>query len=292
MGDMTGTTMANWLPTIESALANVSLRSNTLNANLLDRRWEAEIRGRAGDRVNIPHFSQNQASDAVARSPFGTGAGLTWGSPIEGQTVLIIDRLTYSAYRQPVEMTLQAQPVYQLHLGEGVGEAIALKEDSDIASDNTDGFDSFATVVGADAVDITEDDIITCGVNLSNNNAPLTDRFIPISPASLASVRKIESARNTLYGPNTGQLSAGRGRGFAGSYQGFDFFETNNLEAGSSGKKNAAFHRRAIAYAIQQDLRMVGDLNIEDGLFNQRVGYLVTGFKKIVDLLGNELDGK
>ena len=52
------------------------------------------------------------------------------------------------------------------------------------------------------------------------------------------------------------------------------------------------FQREAIAYAEQQSVTMVQDLNIEDGLFNQTAGYVVYGHKMVKSGFGREIAGK
>ena len=76
-------------------------------------------------------------------------------------------------------------------------------------------------------------------------------------------------------------MDGSRGPGFLGDLHTFAFYMTNNLEAGTTGKKNAAWQREAIAYVEQQDVRFHSDINIEDGLFMQNIGYIIYGFLHI-----------
>ena len=289
MADMTGTTMVTWLPEQWSELATITYRTNVVLPNLMDRRWEPEVGVGRGDTVNIPNFTQN--TSATKRSTFGTGASLTFDAVTESQTQLVVNQMAYKAFRMPVEMAVQTMPSYVSLLTDGIGEACAIKIDSELAGDNSNGLDAF-TATGTDNVDITEDTLFTAETNLGDNNAPLQDRFLVVSPASRASLLKIEAFRNSLYQSTVGSIGGDKGRGYLGRVYTYDVYESNNLEDGTSGKKNAMFQREAIAYAEQQSVTMVQDLNIEDGLFHQYAGYVVYGHKMVKSAFGREIAGK
>ena len=289
MADMTATTMATWLPEQWSELATITYRTNVVLPNLMDRRWEPEVGVGRGDTVNIPNFTQN--TSATKRSTFGTGASLTFDAVTESQTQLVVNQMAYKAFRMPVEMAVQTMPSYVSLLTDGIGEACAIKIDSELAGDNSNGLDAF-TATGTDNVDITEDTLFTAETNLGDNNAPLQDRFLVVSPASRASLLKIEAFRNSLYQSTVGSIGGDKGRGYLGRVYTYDVYESNNLEDGTSGKKNAMFQREAIAYAEQQSVTMVQDLNIEDGLFHQYAGYVVYGHKMVKSAFGREIAGK
>lgn len=291
MADMTKNTMDKWLPEVWSALANVTYRSNVVIVPLLDHRWEPELGVGKGDTVNIPGFTQNQASDVTTRSTFGTGASLSWNANTEGQTQLVVDKMQIDAYRMPVEMSLQAMANYDTLLTEGIGQALALKVDSDLASDGTNGLDAF-TAIGSDNVDVSEDTILQGETNLNNNNAPVEGRNFVMSPATRASIIQIDVLRNQLYSTVMGQVVGDTSPGFMGKILTLNCYMSNNLASGTSGKKNAIFQTEAIAFAAQQEVKIVKDLNVEDGLFDQVVGYLVYGRKMVKSAFGREVDGK
>lgn len=290
---MTATTMATWLPRVYSVKPTITYRAAVMFVPMLDHTWEPEIGVGRGDRVLIPGFSQNNAARnrGAGTGTFGTEATVTFDAVTEAQSTLQIDRWYYKAFDQPVEVAAQQMPSYVTLLIEGQGQALALAVDADIAGDNTNGFDAFTTVVGTDNVDITEDDVLTTQTNLNGQNAR-KDRFLVISPASYASLMKIEAFRNSLYAGAVGNLDGSKGVGYVGKVYTYDVHQSNNLEAGTAGKKNAAFDREAIAYAEQLTARTEKDLNIEDGAVNQYITYLTCGFKIIKNAFGNELDGK
>jgi hypothetical protein len=295
MADMTATTMASWTPEIWSSKPTITYRSNVVNVPLLDHTWEPEVGVGRGDTVNIPHFTQNSSPNnrGAGAGTYGTGASITFDATTESQTQLVVNRFYYKAFRQPVEAKAQIMPNYMTLLLAGHGQAIALQIDADIGSDGTNGFDGFTTnVIGADNVDVTDDDILDAETNLNNVNAPTTERYGVISPATRGSILKSESIRNSLYANSIGNLDGAKGAGLLGSILTFQLYMSNNLEAGTSGKKNAFFHKEAIAFAEQLTVQVEQNTNIEDGVFRQFISYQTCGFKMIKETFGNEVDGK
>ena len=291
---MTSTTLANVTPEVWSAKACVTYRSNVVNVPLLDHTWEPELGVGRGDIVNIFGFTQNNAATnrGAGTGTYGTGAAITFDANTEGQTQLAVNRLYLKAHRMPVEARAQVIPGYLNMLLEGHGQAIALAIDADIAADNTNGYDAFTTVVGTDNVDLTEDDLLTIQTNLNNQNAPLSGRVGVISPATHQSLMKVESFRNQMYKDSMGNLDGSKGAGQLGPILTFMMYMSNNLEAGTGGKKNAFFQKEAIAFAEQLSIQREHNTNIEDGLFVQDVSYTTCGFKLIKVAFGNEADGK
>ncbi len=291
-GDMTKSTMATWLPEVWSKLSDVSYHTAVVLPDLMDRRWEPEVGVGKGDTINIPQFTQKGRTFVNKRSTFGTGADLTFNYVQEGQTQLLLNQMAIYAFRMPVEMSAQKMAEYEQLLTDAAGPSIAEQVDYELASDNTNGLDAL-TAIGADNVDITDDVIIEGETNLNNVNAPDMDRFFVMSPASRGSLIKIESIRNQLYG-KLGNIQANAGQGYIGPLYTLQCYMTNNLEVGATatGKKNAIFHRYAIAFAEQQSVKIEKGLNIADGLFNEYAAYNVYGFKMVKSTFGYEVDGK
>lgn len=286
--------MASWLPEVWSGLPTITYRSNTVVVPTLDHRWEPGMGVGRGDTVNIPSFSQNNSprNRGAGTGTFGTGASITFDAATESQTQLVVNRFYYKAHRYPLELSVQALPQYFNLVLEGQGQAIGLQVDADIFADGTSGFDAASTVVGTDNVDITEDDLYTVQTNLNNQNAPVTDRYLVVSPASAASLGKIESLRNTLYRPAVGGIDGARAAGDIGMALTFRVLMSNNLESGTSGKKNYGYHTEAIAYAEQAKLQTEMTTNLEDGGFRQFMTWQTCGFVVVKNAFANEVDGK
>lgn len=291
--EMTATTMATYLPKVWSQLASIVLRTNVVNPPLWDRRWEPELPPGRGDTVNVPLFGQNTA--ASKRSTFGTTGVLTWSALTDSQLQIVVNQMAYKGFLMPLEMDVQKMPLYDTLLTDGIGQAIAIQIDSELAADNTNGYDGYSTVVGTDNIDITEDNILTCETNLNNANAPLEWRYMVVSPATRGSMMKIDALRNQLYSGSVGNLDGSKGAGYLGKVYTLDVYMSNNLEAGAAGKKNAVFQREASALIMQKDVSIVEQVQLDDnsGGFDKIVaGYAVYGFKEMKDSFGNELDGK
>ncbi len=291
MADMTASSMATYLPEVWSAVATITDRMESIIWPKMDHTWEPEIGVGKGDTVNIPNFTQNVRTDVTVRSTFGTGATLTWVANQESQTQLNVNKMAYQAHRMPVEMSAQHMPVYQALLAQGIGMAVAQQRDFFVADDSTDGFNSF-TAIGTDNVDVTEAIILAGETNLNANNAKTARRMMFASPATRASMLQIDVLRNQLFATANGNLDGKKGNGFIGSIYTLDVFMYSDLSAGTSGKKNWIGQMEAIAVAAQVETRMVGGLNIADGLFNEVVGYNVYGVKKVKSTHGREVAGK
>lgn len=290
---MTTTTLASVLKAIWSDTPTTTYRSNTVLVPMMDHTWEPELGVGRGNIVNIYGFTQNTGASnrGAGTGTFGTGASITFTANTEAQTQMTVNRFYYMADRMAIESTGQVMPGYVMRLAQGRGEAIALQIDADLAADNTNGLDA-GTAIGTDNVDITEDDLFTAQTTLNNSNAKLMDRFLVLSPASAASVSKIESLRNSLYRASTGGIDTGAAAGHIGPALTFQVYMSNNLEAGTAGKKNAAFQREAIAYAEQMRLQTVDNINIEDGGFKQNMTFTTCAFRLIKSNHLVEVDGK
>jgi len=291
-GDMTATTMENWLPEVWSSLANISYHTVVVLPNLMDRRWEPEIGVGKGDTVNIPNFTQKGRSYVNKRATFGTGASLTFNYVTEDQTQLAVNQMAIYAFRMPVEMSVQKMAKYEQLLTDSAGPSIAEQVDYELASDDANGLDAL-DAIGGDGVDVTNDLILEGEQVLNDANLnPPTDRFFVYSPATHRTMMQIEALRNSLYQQAVGGMQGSKGQGYMGHIYTLDFYQTNNLEKGTAGKKGAIFHRQTIAFAEQQSVKIEKGLNIADGLFNEYAAYNVYGFKLVNSSYGREVDMK
>lgn len=308
-GLFTATIADNWVFQAYTDLAIVVNRSNAIMPGLLDRKYEAMLGAGKGDRVNIPVFSQSAASTVTKRSTFGTAATLTTQNVTEGNVVLQVNILGTHAFAIPKEDDEQMSPAYRALLVEGASMSLTQQIDTDLLGDNTNGIDAATTTVGTDNVPITEDDIMTVSRNLSNANAGVgtgapaggvassAGRHLVCSPTSIMDLRKIESARNSLYASATGNLPSDNNNGYIGQYHGFFVHETTLVEAGAAGAKNGAFHSSAIAFAMPGGIRvsrgeqLIGNATV-GGLTNEYVAWTMYGFVIERTAFLNELDGR
>lgn len=286
---LSSATTAGYVPQVWSRKSSLVYRKYTVLADKMDRRWEPETGVARGDRINIPIFTQG--STATKRSTFGTAAALTFTNISDSYAVLIVDDMAYKAYRWAQELNQVKIKELESILTEDIGGSVATQIDADLAGDNTDGIDALIAV-GVDNVDITLDDLISIETTLNDASAKEEDRFVVVSPASRGSLVNIEKLSNSLYAATTGVVKGDKGKGYLGPVLSFETYMSNNLEAGTAGKKNAAFQRECIALCVSKELQVVRDTNIEDGIIDQIAGYAVYGFKLVKSNHGRELDGK
>jgi len=290
-GDMTATTMATWIPEVWSSTANISYLCDRVLVDLMDRRWEPEIGVGMGDTVNVPNFTQQGRSYVNKRSTFGTGASVTFNYVQESQTQIVVDQMAIYAFRLPVEMSAQAMQKYEKMIADAAGPSIAEQVDYELASDGTNGLDAL-TAIGADGVDVTNDLILEGEQVLNDANLKGARNFV-YSPATHRTLMQIEQFRNSLYAMTSGgSMDGKKGQGYMGSIYTLDFYCSNNLEAGTSGKKGAIFNFDTIAFAEQLSVKIEKGLNIADGLFNEYAAYNVYGFKLVNSGHGREVDMK
>lgn len=287
MADLTKTTLATYLPEVWSPIATTIYAAKVMLEPLLDHRWEPEIGVGKGDTVNIPTFTESTGSEK--RGTFGTGASLTMTAVTEAQVQLLVDQMAYRAFQLPVEMSAQAMAQYVPALTEDIGRAIAQQIDTEIAADNTNGFDAF-TAVGADNEAVSEDLVLDVEEILNNNNAPDDGRYFVISPATRSDLFRIEVWRNSQY--SLADLNVRAGQGVIGRVNGLDVVMSNKLEAGTNGKKNFIGQTEAIAFAGQTGIKMAQDLEISEGLFEVVAGWKVYGFKLVKANFGREVDAR
>jgi len=294
MADLTAVTMANVTAEVWSEKANVTYRSNVVLEALVNHEWESELSVGSGDTVNVFGFTQNNSAKnrGAGTGTFGTAAALTFDAVTEGQTQIVVNRFYYKADRGPFESEPQAMRNYFNLLARGRGEALALQVDEDLGDDTSNGIDAFTTTAGVDNVDLTDDVLLEIATDHNNVNAPVTQRYGVVSPASWASLMKIESVRNSQYAQTIGNMEGDRAAGRVGRILSYDIHMSNNLPSGTSGKKNAFFHKEAIAYIGQLKPQTKEGINIADGGYNERITFMTCGFKIMKNTFGVEVAGK
>lgn len=284
MANITITTAANLIRETWPTLTLETLHKNLVASNLVDRRYEAFVTGRerVGDNVNVPGFAEISASKLTNM----TGA-LTFSANTESTTQIAINTLAYAAVKVDFgAMTQSYMPLQEMYTGE-IARAVAQQIDTDIYTD----LDTATQTVGTDNVDLTEDNVLRAWQYLSDANAEVDERYGVVSPASLISLKKIDSFRSSLYSQAVGSFDAGKGRGFVGRVHGVDWYESTNLPAGAAGKKNFMFWRQAEALVFLKAVT-VDVKEPHDELASAVRAWSVYGVKKMRDAVLVEMDGK
>lgn len=286
MANVTITTADNFIPEYWSSGVLESLRDNIVLANLVDRQYEKFL-SPGGDRVNVPNLSGLAASTLTNFT--GT---LSEASPAtEAVTTIVVNTLPYILLPVDNAIRIQSKPDIMALYTDRMGFLVAEQIDSTIAGDNTDGLDSFTQVVGTDNVDLTDDDVLRARQYLDDANGMNSERYMVVSPATLMTFYKEEKYINQLYKNAIGNFDASKGRGYVGRIYDCDVYETTNLESGANGKKNAMFHREAIALIIQKEINVEHRLPANQ-LATNVIVWGMYGIKKMRNTLGVEMDGK
>jgi hypothetical protein len=209
----------------------------------------------------------------------------------EQQLQIPVDQMAYKAYRFPVEMSLQVMAKYVPMLVTDISTGISAQIDTELAADDTNGFDVF-TAVGGDNESITEDVLLEAEAVLVSNNMLNSDRFAVWSANSRSDMLQIESLRNQLYAPVIGPLKGNTSQGFFGHTFTWDNYVCNNLEAGISGTKNFMGQKEAIAFIAQNSVTIRKELDIDAGLFDIFAGWKAYGFLQMKANAGREIDAR
>lgn len=291
MADITITTHAQFIPELWGTMVLEPYRKHLVLAPLMDHKYEKLLTNAGyGDTVNVPDFTGPVIGDVQTLTNM-TGTITEAAAVTEAQNQIVVN--TRNAMNQPVDdiAKLQSRPDLMALFTDRMGYLMAEKLDSNLAGDNSNGLDSFTQVVGTDAIDVTDPNILRCMQYLDDANALPTERFLVVSPATLMSLYGIEKFMNSLYASSAGNLRGNKGYGHVGSIYDLEVYKTTNLEAGASGTKNAVFQREAIALIQQEDVTV--DLRKPVNAIKVHIlAWNAYGFKKLRNTAGVELDGK
>ena len=280
MANVTITTAANFVPEYWSTLVLEALHANLVAANLVDRRFEAFARD--GDKINVPSLAE--ISGAALSSMTGT---VTFTANTEATTQIAINTLAYAAVKVDHAAEIQSQlGLMQMYTGE-IGRAVAEKVDTDVYTN----LDTTSATEGTDNVDLTDQNVINSRVTLDEANAPDSDRYMIISPATLGAFFQEEKYINSLYAGAIGNVPGDAPRGYRGRIYDYDVYSTTNLPSGSAGKKNFAFQREGAALVMQQDIS-VQKREPHDELADAIVAWTIYGTKLMRGGIVVEMAGK
>lgn len=293
MADITITTAATFIPEVWSGGVLEALLANVVISPQCDDRYQKFVGGiHMGDIVNVPDLTGPVAADVQTLTNM-TGTITEATAVTESQNQISIGQL--NAINQPIDDIANYQSKIDIlaAITDRMGRLLAVKKDNYIASDNTNGLDSFTQVVGTDNVDVTGDDILRSRQYIDDANGDMDGRVAFVSPATLMSIYGIERYRNNLYSASAGTLPGNKGRGFVGRLidVACDLYETTNLEAGSAGKKNAMMQKQAIALITQLDVT-VDQRKPVNAIKTHLLAWQVYGIKKMRNTFGVEIDGK
>ncbi len=282
-GPITIATGANFIPEIWSTDVLEALTDNVVAVPLLDHKYEPLVAA-GGDTIHVPDLAT-----IAARTLSSMTGTVTFDNNTETKTDISIDTLAYVAIKVDDALRIQSiVPELSLYTSE-LGRSLAEKMDDDAVGSS--GLSSASQTVGTDNVDLTDDDILEAMALLDVGNVPHEGRFMLWSPRTKQAMFKVDKFVNSLYAAAVGPLDTNKGRGFLTKIYDADVYDTTNLRAGSSGKRNIYAQTDAIAWVSQKDVQVERRIP-HDELTEAIIVWTLYGLKKMRDASVIEMDGK
>lgn len=274
-GNITGTTAANFIPELWSPEVKRAVESNLTMAKLVLRDYEGEIQNK-GDTVHVADISNLSVGDKAASTD------VSYETITEDKTSISIDKHKYAAFKLEDIVGVQSNVNLMTEYSNKVGYALAKQIDTDLLA----LYVALSQSCGADATAISNDTFLSAVQYLDLADAPETNRYGVFNSGQKANFLNIdELVRYDANGNGGANSPIIKGR-FAELYGIELFFTTNVTTSGSpAGDHNLVFHKEAFALAMQRDIRMQSQYDI-DALATKVVGDVLYGVKEYRDSFG------
>lgn len=275
VGNITVTTGANFIAELWSPEVKRAVESNLVMAKLVLRDYEGEIQSK-GDTVHVADISNLSVGDKAA------SADVSYETITEDKTSISIDKHKYAAFKLEDIAAVQANVNLMNEYSNKIGYALAKQVDTDLLA----LYVALSQSCGADNTAITNATFLTAIQYLDLADVPETDRSGVFSAGQkanfLAVAEFVRYDANGIGGQNSPIV-----RGRFGQLYGVDlYFTTNVTTVGSpAGDHNLVFHKEAFALAMQRDIRMQSQYDI-DALATKVVGDMLYGVKEYRDTFG------
>jgi len=275
VGNVTTTTAANFIPTIWSSEVKRAVESNLTMAPLVLRNFEGEIRDR-GDTVRIVDISNLSVGTKAASTD------VAYETITEDKTDIVIDQHKYAAFKVEDIVKVQSNTDLMAEYSNKVGYALAREVDTQLLGLYTD----LSQSVGTGGTDIDDETLLEAIQLLDIADAPETDRSGVFYAGQKAAFLDVDQfVRYDAHGIGGQQNPIIRGQ-FGEIYGVRIFFSTNVTTTGSpTGAHNLVFHKEAFALAMQRDIRVQAQYDI-DALADKVVGDVLFGVKEYRDEFG------
>lgn len=274
-GNITTTTAANFIPELWSPLTKDAVESNLVMARLVIRDYEGEIKQK-GDTVNIAEISNLTARDKSASTD------VTYETITEDLLTISIDKHKYAGFKLEDIVKIQANVDLMKKYNNKVGYALAKQIDSDLLA----LYAGLSQSVGTDGTAISAANFLAAIQYLDLADAPETERYGVFNGGDKASFLDVDDFvryDSMGIGGNLSPIVTGR---FGELYGVQVFFSNNVTTTGSpSGNHNLVFHKEAFALAMQRDIRVQAQYDI-DALADKVVGDVLYGVKEFRDTFG------
>ena len=236
-----------------------------------------------GDVLHIPEMSLISASDKVA------GEDVTYDATVTTETQLTVNKHKFVAKLFEDLTLIQSEADLVEKYSRMMGEALSRQVDADIWSE-LDGLNQSQA--------LSADDTLTAGVfesalaTLGENDVPYMDGecAMVVNPTLFADILNPSGgiAQYFIRNDAVGEGNRGLRSGMVGSLYGIDVYMSNTVDtaneggAGTNTISGAIFHKSAVAFASQQDVRVQSEYSI-DALGTKVVADLLYGVKRIDD---------
>lgn len=275
VGNITVTTGANFIPEIWSREVKRAVESNLTMARLVLRDFEGDIK-QAGDTVHISDISNLSVGSKSASS------AVSYETITEDKTDILIDKHKYAAFKLEDVVAAQSNINLVTEYSNKVGYALAKQIDTDLLN----LYVNLSQSCGTASTAITDDVFVAAIAYLDSADAPETDRsavFVASEKANFLLQDNFVRYDATGIGGSQSPLIRGQ---FGELYGVKVYFSTNVSTTGSpTGKHNLMFHKEAFALAMQKDIRIQSQYDI-DYLAEKVVGDVLYGVSEYRDAWG------
>jgi hypothetical protein len=236
-----------------------------------------------GDVLHIPEMSLISASDKSA------GADVSYDATATTETQLTVNKHKYVAKLFEDLTMIQSEADLVEKYARMMGEALSRQVDADIWTELQSLEDS---------LNLADDDTLTAGkfeealATLGEADIPYMDGecAMVVNPTLFADILNPSAgiAQYFIRNDAVGEGNRGLRTGLVGSLYGIDVYMSNTVDtaneggAGANTISGAIFHKSAVAFASQQDVRVQSEYSI-DALGTKVVADLLYGVKRIDD---------
>ena len=236
-----------------------------------------------GDVLHIPEMSLISASDKSA------GADVSYDATATTETQLTVNKHKYVAKLFEDLTLIQSEADLVEKYSRMMGEALSRQVDADIWSELQSLEDS---------LNLSADDTLTAGkfeealATLGEADIPYMDGecAMVVNPTLFADILNPSAgiAQYFIRNDAVGEGNRGLRSGLVGSLYGIDVYMSNTVDTANDGGagvntiSGAIFHKSAVAFASQQDVRVQSEYSI-DALGTKVVADLLYGVKRIDD---------
>ena len=246
--------------------------------------YSALVSGKGyGDAINIPELSLISASAKSA------GADVSYDATATTTTQLSLNKHKYVAKLFEDIALIQSEADLVSKYTRMMGEALARQVDADIWSELESLEDSLA--LGTDDV-ITAAEFESALATLGEADVPYMDGecAMVVNPTLFADILNPSGgiAQYFIRNDAVGEGNRGLRSGMVGSLYGIDVYMSNQVDkaneggAGANTISGAIFHKSAVVFAAQQEVRVQSEYSI-DALGTKVVADLLYGVKRIDD---------